>query len=748
MARVELEHWNAYTFRCPAVCNLLPPGPSLVTQPSDRRRPGAAHSSTAVRRSAQLAVIVAVVATAAITAWLWQRRSAGFPAFARTSNQNMLIVTIDTLRADALGSYGGRAATPHLDALAREGIRFTFAHAHAVMTSPSHASIMTGRYPFEHGVRDNAGFRLADPAVTIAELAQAKGFATGGFVGAFPVNREFGLGQGFDTYDDLGGQEASQADFAFSERRAEEVVAHALQWIEQQQKPWLAWVHVFDPHSPYEPPPPFDSRYPGSPYEGEVAYVDHALAPLLDRARNAARPTTVIVTADHGEGLGDHGEATHGIFAYESTLHVPLIVAQVGAGATAGADGAVSDVPVRHIDIVPTLAELVGLNAPVDLQGRTLLDALEGESEPRPSYFEAMTAMLKRGWAPLRGVIAGREKYIELPIKELYDLKTDPREERNLAGSAGDRLRGLTARLESFGAAMPGDQTEENSEARARLQSLGYLSGSAPRKAQYDVEDDPKRLIDVDRLMLQGIELHRAGQVPQALDAYRQVIARRPDMGLAYRRLAYIQWEHGATSDAIATLREALEKNGPDIEIEVRLGTYLAETGAVAEGTPILERVVHAEPGNTEALNALGIAYARAGRNTDAIALFERILTVNPRDAYALENLGTAHLQLGDLAAAQDAFARAATNDPRSSRAQAGLGVVAVQTGRRDAAIEHWRRAVELDRTNYDALFNLATELVNAGRMTDARPYLQQFVRTAPRSLYGREIEKLGALLR
>ena len=680
---------------------------------------------------------------------MWPGQPAGFPQFIRGGNQNVLIITIDTLRADALGSYGGRAATPNLDGLARDGIRFTFAHAHAVVTLPSHASILTGRYPFEHGVRDNAGYRLDESAVTIAEAAKKNGFATGAFVGAFPVNREFGLGQGFDTYDDLGGREASQVDFAFSERRAEDVVSEARRWIEQRgQQPWLAWVHVFDPHSPYEPPAPFDSRYPADRYAGEVAYVDHALAPLLDLTRRAARPTTIIVTADHGEGLGDHGEATHGIFAYEPTLRVPLIVAQVGAGVRARAEDTVSDVPVRHIDIVPTLADVVGLEMPADLPGRTLLDARDGEDEPRPSYFEAMTAMLKRGWAPLRGVIASREKYIDLPIEELYDLQTDPREERNLARLAGDRRRSLTARLESFGAAMPGEQTEEKAEARARLQSLGYLSGSAPRKAQYDEEDDPKRLIDVDRLMIQGIELHRAGDVPQALDAYRQVIARRPDMGLAYRRLAYIQWESGATSDAIATLREALQKVGPDIEIEVRLGTYLAETGAVAEGTPILERVATAAPENTEALNALGIAYARAGRNADAVARFERILTINPRDAYALENLGAAHLQRGDLAAAGDAFSRAAANDPRSSRAQAGLGVVALQSGRRAEAIEHWRRAVEIDRTNYDALFNLATELVNAGRVADARPYLEQFVRTAPRSLYGREVEKLGALLR
>jgi tetratricopeptide (TPR) repeat protein len=306
----------------------------------------------------------------------------------------------------------------------------------------------------------------------------------------------------------------------------------------------------------------------------------------------------------------------------------------------------------------------------------------------------------------------------------------------------------LSDRLGAFGASLPGEQVEETAEARARLQSLGYVSGSAARKARYGEEDDPKRLIDVDRLMMDGIEHHRAGRVPQALDAYRRVIARRPGMGLAYRRLAYIQWEHGATADAIATLREALRRNGPDLEIEVRLGTYLAETGAVNEGTAILERVTKADPANTEALNALGIAYARTGRNRDAVGLFEEILKVDPRNVYALENLGTVHLQAGRLSAAQAAFTRAAAQDPRSSRAQAGLGAIALQSGRSDAAIEHWRHAVQLDRTNYDALFNLATELVNAGRMAEARPYLDQFVRTAPRSIYAPEIEKLARLLR
>jgi arylsulfatase A-like enzyme/Tfp pilus assembly protein PilF len=712
-----------------------------------RTAPQAPHPPEHAGR-ARVYFLLAAAVVVIMAGWIWQQRGSGRPSFERRPDQNVLIVTIDTLRADALRSYGGIADTANLDRLASEGVRFTFAHAHAVVTLPSHSSILTGRYPFEHGVRDNAGFRLSDSAVTLAETLRDRGWATGAFVGAFPVDRQFGLAQGFDVYDDLGGRQVAQAEFAFAERKAEVVVAAARAWIEQQQKPWFAWVHVFDPHAPYAPPAPFDSRYPGEPYAGEVAYVDQALGPLLELARGGSRPTTIIVTADHGEGLGDHGEPTHGVFAYESTLKVPLILAQVTSGTRPLSRPAVSDVPVRHVDIVPTIADLLGIDAAANLPGRSLLAAIDSKGEAPPSYFEAMTPMLKRGWAPLRGVLEGRNKYIELPLDEVYDLAADPREEKNIARTDSARARTLAERLAAFNAALPGDSTKESPAVRARLQSLGYLSGSAPRKAKYTEEDDPKQLIDVDRLMIQGIEFHRAGRAAQAQDAYRQVIARRPDMGLAYRRLAFIQWEAGAPKDAIATLRQALDRNGPDVDIEVRLGNYLAETGALPEATATLERVVKADPENIDALNALGIAHARAGRNAEAIRLFEQILKLDSRNVYALENLGTVYLQTNNLSAARDAFSRAISNDPGSSRAHAGLGAVAIQTGQREAAIEHWRRAVDLDRTNYDALFNLGTELLNAGRNAEARIYLERFVQTAPRAFYWREIEKIQRALR
>ena len=358
-----------------------------------------------------------------------------------------------------------------------------------------------------------------------------------------------------------------------------------------------------------------------------------------------------------------------------------------------------------------------------------------------------MTAMLKRGWAPLRGVIVGREKYIDLPIEELYDLASDPDESQNLVAKSPDVVRTLAARLKSLDAVLPGEQVDENAEVRARLQALGYLSGSAPRKAVYTEADDPKRLIDVDTLMIDGIELHRAGRSAEAMDAYRRVIARRPDMGLAYRRLAYIQWEVGAVREAIETLRQASARIGPDVEVEIRLGTYLAETGSVAEAIPMLERTTRAVPDDAEAANALGIAYARAGRGEDALVTFERILANDPRNGRALANLGTVYLQQQKFEAARDAFMRAIAVAPSSSRAHAGLGVVASAAGRTDEAIGHWQRAVERDGRNFDAVFNLARALLASGRTAEARPVVQHFVSTAPPGLYAREIAEFQGWL-
>jgi arylsulfatase A-like enzyme len=300
---------------------------------------------------------------------------------------NVLLITIDTLRADALGSYGGQSgATPWLDRLAGGGLRFDRAHAQNVVTLPSHANILSGRYPFVHGVRDNAGFRFPQTQDTLATILKARGYRTGAFVSAFPLDARFGLARGFDEYDDRLSSAARPA-FLEQERAGSETVGRARAWLDRDNgQPWLCWVHLYEPHFPYAPPEPFASRFRNQPYEGEVAAADDAVGSLvgsiLDGGVNSR--TLVVVTADHGESLGEHGEATHGILAYEATLRVPLIFYFPGM-----LSPSVRDEEAQHVDILPTILDLLGAPIPQSLDGRSLAHPSSKDAD-RPAYFEAL----------------------------------------------------------------------------------------------------------------------------------------------------------------------------------------------------------------------------------------------------------------------------------------------------------------------------------------------------------------------
>ena len=698
-------------------------------------------------RSRGGAAAAAAIAVVVLTSLLYGCHRS--PAFDRRPDQNVLLVTIDTLRGDALGCYGGPSRTPNIDALAARGTRFDFAHAHAVLTRPSHASILTGTYPFEHGVRDHSGYRMKPGTPTIASMLKQAGFATGAFVGGVPLERRFGLDNGFDVYDDHFGRSGNNSDFTLAERPAGEVVDAATAWIRGQQGRWFAWVHVFDPHAPYTPPPPFDTEYAGRLYYGEVAYVDKALGPLFELAGHASRPTLVVVTSDHGEGLGDHGELTHGLLAYETTLRVPLIVAQLGeAPDSTRKTAVVSHYPARHIDLAPTLLDAVGVSTPSTLRGRSLLPGatLPPEQEVS-SHFEAMSAMLNRGWAPLQGVLAGHEKFIDLPLPELYDLGADPGEQVNLADKRPDRRRVLDARLRDFHATLPGERFTESPEVAAKLQSLGYTSGSAPRKARYTEEDDPKNLMELDQWIQQGIAAWQHGRRDEALHTYERIIARRPSMAIGYRNLAFLQWQSGDARGAIQTLERAFHADAIEPGMTTQLGSYLAEAGRPADAIALLEPLAAQKPADPEALNALGIAYARAGRHERSAAIFQRALGENPTNVQALENIGMLEMQRGDLAGARQALERAVGIDPKSARAHNGLGVVAMRTNRPDEAFAQWKRAVELAPGDFDALYNLGIELNAAGRRDEARPFLERFAREAPPAQYAPDIARVRKLL-
>jgi arylsulfatase A-like enzyme/Flp pilus assembly protein TadD len=698
-----------------------------------------------------IAVVLLVVLLGA--AILWTQRTGGF-VLEPSADQNVLLVTIDTLRADALSSYGGPAQTPNLDRLASHGARFTFAHAHAVVTLPSHTTILTGRFPYEHGMRDNSGFRVKPGTVTLATRLKALGFATGAFVGGFPVTKRFGLAPGFDVYDDQMPEMKGLVDVSLPERRADVVVSRALDWIGKQNTGrFLAWVHAFDPHSPYTPPDEYLAQYRSQPYYGEIAFVDHALGPLFDRLATLAKPTLVIVTADHGESLGDHGELTHGMFAYESTLHIPLIVARVDPHSAAQPRGVVIDAPVRHIDIVPTVLDVIGAGADRSLLGASLREVIRtGQSGDRPGYFESMTYNLVRGWAPLRGVLAARTKYIDLPIPELYDLGADPKEERNLASAERDRLQVMNNLLRTYNVAPPNRSGQETAEAVAALKSLGYVSGSAAPRDRYTESDDPKRLVDVDRDLHRATDLFQNGRVEDGIALVNSVIARRPDTADAYIALSHAYWQAGQPQPAIATLEKALASHAPDRDVRIRLGLYLSESHTDSARAITLLEGMSAE--DVEALNGLGVAYGDSQRYDDAVRTFRKVLTLDPSNGIAYQNLASMVLRQA-LAARSDTdrrsrmqeaeglARRALEVDPALPETYTTLGVLLSNTGRKGEAIDSWKHAVELDPSQFNALYNLWVELAAAGRRDEAAGYGRQFVATAPPAFFASDIEQV-----
>jgi arylsulfatase A-like enzyme/Flp pilus assembly protein TadD len=693
----------------------------------------------------RLALQASVLAAAAMAILWWTTTRQATFEIAPGADRNILLVTIDTLRADALSSYGGKAATPRLDAIAARGARFTFAHSHAVVTLPSHTTLLTGLYPYEHGVRDNNGYRVRTDQPLLATRLKSAGFATGAFVGGFPLDQRFGLNTGFDTYDDRIGEVGSTIDFALPERRADRVISSSTGWIDAQPGKWFAWVHVFDPHAPYVAPDTFAKRYPDDPYAAEVAWTDYALGPLFDKVASLQRPTLVIVTSDHGESLGEHGELTHGIFAYEATLRVPLIIGELGAS-TRPPQGVVVDAPVRHVDIVPTVLAALGAATDDRLPGASLRDLISRRAgDDRPSYFEAMTANLTRGWAPLRGVIAAGEKYIDLPIRELYALRSDRTERQNLAESRRDRTEILLNTLRGFNTAPPTLPGEETSAVRDRLRALGYVGGSpAPPRDRYGETEDPKRLIDIDALLHRAGDLYQRGQLKESAELFAETIRRRPDTADAYRYLAFVYWQAGRPADAIATLEAALKSGLSHRDIRVKLGIYLAETGNARRAIALLEGLAGDD---IEALNALGIAYGQADRGAEAMATFRKVLEIDRSNGLAWQNIGTLELRDGDREDAETSLRRALSIDDSLPGAHTTLGVVLADTGRKDEAIELWKRAVALDPAEFDALYNLTVTLIESGRRDEAQRYGERYIASAPPAFFAKDIARIRALL-
>lgn len=660
------------------------------------------------------------------------------------ASRDIVLITIDTLRADAPGFAGNkRSQTPVLDRLAAQGRVFTNAHAHNVVTLPSHTNILTGLYPFQHGVRDNSGFVLPASVPTIATVLHGAGYATGAFVGAFPLDSQFGLDHGFDVYDDHYPEGANEEEFVIAERRGDEVVRLALSWWRKQKgKPRFLWVHLYDPHAAYEPPEPFASRFRDNPYLGEVAAADSFLAPLLGPFLDGREPPAlVVVTGDHGEALGEHGEETHGLFAYEPTLKVPLVV--WGRGVAPGRDAR----PARHVDIFPSILQAAGVNDPpsqgLRRPGRSLLaPPVAGDTD---SYFESLSTTLNRGWAPLRGLLRGGKKFIALPLPEVYDLPKDPGEKDNRFDEERTAARGVFAALPRESAWPPRRGTLKP-EDEARLRSLGYLSGTAAARESYGPEDDPKRLIGLDRKVHQVIDLYMRGRLDESTRMARELVAARPSMSLGHSLLAQSLLQAGKTREALDVMLAARKAGAVSDALLRQLGLTLSEVGRASEAVGILKPL--AQAGDPQSLNAYGLALSEAGRQKEAFDTFQRVLRDDPDNPKAWEQLGLVELRLGHWPQARDRSRKALELNGRLPFAWNNLGVALYQMGQKGEAIDAWQKAVDLKPDLWDALWNLGTKTAEQGRMDQARKALERFAAGAPPDRYGPDVEKARAFLR
>jgi choline-sulfatase len=659
-----------------------------------------------------------------------------------TKRPNVLLVTIDTLRADHVGCYGDRrASTPAIDALAGRGVRFETAVVHAPLTGPSHASILTGHTPLGHGFRNNSGFTLTTQVKTAAEDFRQAGYQTAAFVSGFPLDRRFGFGRGFDTYDDHLPRGTDQRRTPHVERFANATTDAALRWLgthgaaaNARAVRWFLWVHYYDPHAPYEPPPDLANRYRESPYDGEIAFVDRELARLLqvlDTRAETAR-TIVLVTADHGEGLGEHGEDTHGIFVYDATLRVPWVMTGPGIPV-----GRVPITVARSIDVLPTLLDYAGLPGRADIEGRSLRPAADGhEMADAPSYAESLYPELELGWAPLHAWRIAEFKFIQAPHSELYDLRKDPsentnriREDATRAGEMEHKLHAALLRPPPSAAAPSVDP-----ETAQRLRALGYVSSGGPvTRPAATAARDPKDGIRIIQRLNRGMAAARA-EPELAIRDLTAALEEDSGLFMARRTRAVAYTAAGRHELAIADLR-LLEKQGqlaPDDS--VLLGDNLRFAGRLDEAALVLERAAQENPTYPQPLLSLAEVRLQERKYDETVAFCERVLKLVPDHIEALRRLGDVALLRNDHDAAAARYSRILELDATDVAALTKLGVVRVRTGQREEALRLFRQAIERDPKNADALLYLAGALASGSQPQDALPYFERALEIDPRS--------------
>ncbi|MGA9800086.1 MAG: sulfatase-like hydrolase/transferase [Terriglobales bacterium] len=634
----------------------------------------------------------------------WVSTASGAPLI----SPNVVVITIDTLRADHLGCYGYRQIrTPNIDALAADGARFERAYTAVPVTLPSHTVIFTGTYPMLSGMHDFSANRLSPQQPTLATVLKQNGYVTGAVIGAAVLDSRFGLNQGFDFYyDHFDFSRLEESNLDEMERPGNVVADLALDWLgKNSQKKFFLWMHLYDPHFPYRPPKPYSDEYATRPYDGEIAFADEQVGRLLHflKERGLYQNTIIVLSGDHGESLGEHGEKTHGFFIYNATMHVPLIIRLPGKSVPLS----VAD-PVSLVDLMPTILAAVKLDSPAQVQGRSLLPGLHGEggAPGHPLYGETFLPRLHFNWSELRGAENAKYHFIDAPQSELYDLSKDPGEVHNIIAekkAVAEEMRAqLTGLIREYSAGKEmAEKTGLDPALMERLKSLGY--------AGFSGGGDP------------GVSNHELTDPKDRVATYELISDATSDS------------QHGRYQESIEKLKAALQTEPQSVPVHYLLGLNYYRIKMFPESVDELQKVVQASPDYALAVFNLGMAQAHAGQIDAAIGTLQRTLKLDATNFEAAFNLGVAYLQEKQLEPAAQAFRQSVAINPDFVRGHRALGETLMYQDKLDEAISELRHAVALAPQEPSLHASLAKALAAKGLTAEADEETQRAQQPAPK---------------
>jgi arylsulfatase A-like enzyme/Tfp pilus assembly protein PilF len=676
-------------------------------------------------------ILLTIIILLAATVFIWKFRKDSLPGFGDFSNYNLLLITIDTLRADHLPVYGyTKIHTPNLDRLANESLVFEDAIAQVPMTLPSHSSILSGLLPPSHGVRDNAGFILDPKVNTLAEILKSKNYKTAAFISAFVLDSQFGLDQGFDLYSDDFSLVQDRIDMSHVARRAEETELEVDAWLKKNSdQKFFMWIHYYDPHDPYDPPEPYKTEYASSLYDGEIAYTDHVfgkLYDLLDQLQ-VKEKTIVVMTGDHGEGLGDHKEQTHSIFIYNATQHVPLMI-RLPKIKPKRIKGVVS-----LVDIVPTVLDWLGVQPDQNMQGRSLIPLIEGkEHSTRVAYSDSIFPQLHYGFSPLRRISTDQYEFIDAPKPELYDRINDRYELKNLIKEKPEIANALHKKLDEIlksSEAVPNQVQKMDAETEEKLRAMGYV-GTIVASTPESLKIDPKDKIDLLESISQSHQALTRKNFPYVVETITRVLKQEPNMVDAHFLLATAYLNLNENEKALTEMMNTIRLKPDHAQTLYNLGFFYQLQGKLDEAEEWYLQLLKVQPEHLRARTNLMDLYQKKDEPEKAKSYLAKIVSsyenalknteVAETRADLLEKLAQAYFASGDLDQSEKTLKEAIQLMPNRPMTHFHLGAIYQRKKEYDKAISEYEAESRISPNNFKVFFNLGVLYRHSGQVQDS----------------------------